>query len=144
LYGGQGEINYYDLDESTQRLVLNFTPEEGKCGLEFDLRVDYLLYSPALMDDKAVQYKLEDFKPEKIYLSLPNGLICIKENIYIIKHNEFVSLACCIDRKSSKLRFEIENPQKQKLHWVLTLFKGELQDAIDLASRINISPIVCL
>jgi len=144
LLGSTGNIGFYQVNENRQLIIADFTSNEERCGIKFNMEVEYLLYSPALMDEETVCYNFTDFKPEIIYLPLPNGLICIKENIYVIKHNEYMNIACCINRKTKSVSFEIRNQNQQPIHWVLTLFKGKLENAIDLAKSINIYPIVYL
>jgi hypothetical protein len=127
-----------------QRIILNFTPYANYSGIEFGLETDKLIFSPALMENEIVMYKLDVFNPGLIYLPLPNGIIGLREDLFIIKHNEFMNIACCIDKEKSKIRFAVSNPKKKQTYWVLTVFNGVAEDALSLAERINISPCVYL
>lgn len=145
IFGAKGTINFYELHEGGyQRIIADFIPSKDSCGIEFNFNIDYLLYSPALMESELIKVLLADIKPEKVYLPLPNGLICIQEDLYLIKHNEFMNISVCINRKSKKLTFEIANPHKYEVHWELTIYKGDLKSAIERAMAINVEPIVHL
>lgn len=144
IIGAKGRIHFYEIDNKNQRVIADFTPTEPFCGIELEFNVDYLLYSPALMENESVKVQLSDIKPEKVYLPLPNGLICIKEDLYLIKHNEYLSISACIHWSSKKLILGITNPHNYDIHWELTLYKGDLKSAIERAEAINVTPIVNL
>ena len=131
-------------NKNIQRIVINYKPNSKKTGVEFDLPSNKILYSPALIEDKTVKLDLAEFNPAQLYLPLPNGLLGIEDKLFIIKHNEFMNICCCIDKSASKIRYEIENPKPMFVTWVLTVIKGSKKEALGLANRINISPLVYL
>lgn len=144
IFGSEGDLILFQIGDDMQRIIADFIPNDDCCGLEIDFNIEYLLYCPALMENECINIDLVDVKPEAVYLPLPNGLICINENTFLIKHNEFLNISACVDKKAKKLIFKITNPHSYGIHWELTIFKGELKLAIDLANRINVSPIVYL
>lgn len=144
LFGGRGQVSYYQAAPAQQRIEVDFVPAGNRCGVAFPLGTGYILFSPALMEHTTVRFPLEDLKPQRLYLPLPNGLIALEDNLFVIKHNEFMNIACCVDRMAARVSFEVENPKETPIRWCLTVFKGELQDAVDLALSINVFPTVYL
>lgn len=144
LLGMCGEMAYYELSNNIQRIVVDFSPIGQQVGVEFALKLDYIIFSPALMDDEAVSYSTKLFSPKVIYLPLPNGLIGVQKDVFLIKHNEFLNIAGCVNCTENTLSFKIENPQKRKYHWEVTVFRGNLEAAIELARSINVNPIIDL
>jgi hypothetical protein len=144
LFGAEGSIKMYGLktNKRAQRIIVDFKPNDIYAGIEIDLELEQIVFSPALMENTVVSYDLSCFKPDVIYLPLTNGLIGTRENLFLIKHNDTMSIACCIDKKKRKIRFGIEHPKTQRTRWVLTVFRGGIEEALGLANRINISPVV--
>lgn len=143
VFGCRGQIALYRVSNNTQRLTVLMKPIKRVCGIGFDLETRNLRYSPALMEDQLVSYPLCDFQIEEIFLPLPNGLIGLGEDTYAIKHNDTMHVACCIDKKARKIRFQVENTNGLQ-NWTLTLFQGTEEQALQLANQINVFPMVIL
>jgi len=144
FYGAQYELNYYYIKEQQQQIILDFIPTEVECGLKFPFMPATLQYSPALMENEIVDVDMNQIKPDIIYLALTNGLIGIGNDCYIIKHNEFMNIACCINKPEQTISYKIFNPKVKMTRWKFTLLKGTRQEALEYASSINVYPIVHL
>lgn len=140
-----GAFAFFEKTPNSWLVVANFTcTNEKECGVKFPFKYNYLEYSPALAEEICVQVPLASFENSLIYLSLPNGLIALEKDLYLIKHNEFVNIACCLDKSESTIGVIIENPHTSSIHWEFTIFSGFQKDAIDLALSINVFPQVAI
>lgn len=121
-------------------------------GIIFPLHEKKLIYCPALMENEPREYNLDEFDFGRTWLGLPNGLIGLGNNIYIIKHNSFgnTHIAATINRdnqfpvKGNTVSFMTLNPPRCTYYWRFSLFKGTLNDAVELANKINVYPVVKL
>jgi len=137
LVGAKGRIKLLAIDKYTQRLFVDFRPKDTVSGIQCYLDTEQLIYSPAILEDQVVAYDLSAFQPNQLYLPLVNGLIGIGNETYLIKHNITMHIACCIDKSNHMLRFVLENPKHDPRQWIMTIFRGSVEDAIQLALRIN-------
>ena len=144
LFGAKGTIRQFQSKANQVRMCVDFIPTERMSGVLKRYNVNYLQYSPALMEDKLVRYNLDCFETNKLYLPLPNGLITLRENFHIIKHNQDTHIACLIDKDEKMVKFQMENAPQKDYHWVFTLFWGGAKEALRLANEINIRPKVVI
>jgi hypothetical protein len=142
LFGAKGTIRQFQKKANQVRLCVEFVPTERISGVFKRYDVDYLQYSPALMESKLVKYNLDCFRANRLYLPLPNGLITLRENFHIIKHNEDTHIACLVDKNEQMVKFQMENAPRKDYHWVFTLFWGTAKEALRLANKINVRPKV--
>lgn len=109
----------------------------------FPLKNNKIVYSPALMEDKLVEYNLSDFNfPEKqnyTYIGCANGLIGLNNNLFLIKHNAFNNLAIKIDKNKKVIGIEVENIA-EKSSWYFSFIKGDKKIALQEANKINVFP----
>ena len=93
------------------------------------------------MEGRLVSYPLSEFLPDEIFLPLTNGLIAANSDTYLIKHNDTMHVACCIDKERRQIRFQVENTNASH-NWTMTLFRGTEENALQLANAINVWPTV--
>jgi len=133
----------YNLGGKRYDLKIDFTPS-GIAGswakLSFKRKFDKIVYSPALMEDKIVEYPLEEFAFEYTYLPLPNGLIGLGKDVYLIKHNRKNHLAVRIGKKRKTVEIDLLNPPKEPFTYQFSLVFGEKVFALEQAGRINLYP----
>ena len=141
-YGIDCKVNFYEKNTCHQIIHIDFIPLKQKSSVEFIFNLDSINYSPTLMDNEILNVRISEIEPQSVLLSLSNGLIEIAPDIYLIKHNEFLNIACCIEE--GKISFNLINPKIKPTHWEFTIFKGQLKKAIEIALSINIYPIVHL
>jgi len=160
IFGAEGTIRQFQETSCRTRLCVEFTPTDTLCGVKRPYDVDYLQYSPALMEDRLVRYRLDAFRADKLYLPLTNGLITIRDKLHLIKHNETTHIACLVDKKERLIKFQMENAPRQRhaslfskesnniakqvYHWEFTLYEGTAEEALEYANRINVTPTVVL
>lgn len=121
-------------------------------GIIFPLLENKLIYCPALMEKEPREYNLDEFDFGRTWLGLPNGLIGLGKNIYIIKHNLYgnTHIAATINRdqqfpvKGNTVSFMTLNPPRCTFYWRFSIFKGDLNDAVELANKINVNPVIKL
>ncbi len=141
IFGHKSKVALYKISECMQRLSIQLNPVGKIMGIGFDLNTDHITYSPTLMEDHLVSYPLSQFVFEEIYLPLSNGLIALGDQVYLIKHNDTMHVACCINKKTQTVNFQVENARMPH-NWTLTLFKGVEEQALKLAHEINVWPTV--
>jgi hypothetical protein len=121
-------------------------------GIIFPLHENKLIYCPALMETEPRIYSLEEFDFGRTWLGLPNGLIGLGNDIYIIKHNSFgnTHIAATINRDNqfpvngNTVSFMTLNPPRCTYYWRFSIYKGSLENAVDLANRLNVGPVIKL
>lgn len=119
-------------------------------GLILPHHGDELVYCPALMEDEPRRYNLDQFDFGRTWIGLPNGLIGLGKDTYVIKHNYFgdthiaatLSLDNQFKENGNAVCFMTLNPPRKKYNWRFSFFKGKLEDAVALANKINVNPIV--
>ncbi|NUM58718.1 MAG: hypothetical protein HUU56_08815 [Bdellovibrionaceae bacterium] len=121
-----------------QSLSINFQ----KNGIVFPFYHDIVEYSPALLEDQIKEYPLSMFTFEKIYLPLSNGLIGIGNQFYIIKENISNHVAVKLEKNVKTVTFETRNPPMKKNIWSFYVFRGDKEEALKWAQRINTHPRV--
>lgn len=145
LLGAEGIFYCYQSNSSLQKIIFKITPTgENICGVKFPWASDIFSYSPALMEDELVTYSVKEFSPDIIYLPLTNGIIGVGGETFIIKHNECMSMAACLNYNDSFVGFLIENPVNCEMWWTITLFKGSASAALDVANSINVFPTITI
>lgn len=133
----------YNLGGKRYDLKIDFIPS-GIAGswakLSFKRKFDKIVYSPALMEDKIVEYPLEEFAFEYTYLPLPNGLIGLGKDVYLIKHNSKNHIAVRIGKKRKTVEIDLLNPPKEPFTYQFSLVFGDQEFALEQAGKINLYP----
>jgi len=133
------------------RLVIDFSAAspistEGRTlSVSFPYGFDRIIFSPGLLESELVDYAQGDFIFEegKHWLPLPNGIIGIDEGWYVIKHTRSVHMAALVRVGAATIDFLDETqPRADGATWVFEVFSGSPGEALDLANRINVWPVV--
>jgi hypothetical protein len=144
----QHKDNHYSVmfDFSAFKAGLTCTPcSYRRLKIGFPLMQEALEYSPALIEDEVVLTPFSEFNLQtgKIYLPLPNGLIGLGDGWYAIKHTRHNHIAALIRPGESTIDFEDETALKDSAaFWKFDLFQGSQAEALELANRLNIYPVV--
>lgn len=112
--------------------------------LDLPRYTDTLTYTPALLEDQLRSYPLSAFSfvQNEAWLPLSNGLIGLGNNWWVIKHVTSQHIAARIAPADPVVRFQDETVDPDGKSWQFTVFQGEAKDALELAHRINIAPVV--
>lgn len=133
------------------RLVVSFsamtdiTTDARTLIVSFPRTSDRIVYSPGLLETELVDYGLDEFifQEGKHWLPLPNGIIGLGDGWYVIKHTQSVHVAARVQRDVAMIDFEDDTqPALESAQWVFELFNGSMGEALDLANRINVRPVV--
>lgn len=131
----------YKLNKGVYLVRAELKPKEGIAGFKVPLRVDYVIYSPSLADDEVVVLNLDEYSCEKFYLPLPNGLLGIDKETFIVKNNETMHLAVTIDKPRRFVGFLTEGvPSYKQFKWEFYVIKGSAEQALNKALEINVYP----
>ncbi|MEW5945384.1 MAG: hypothetical protein AB1742_04220 [bacterium] len=126
-------------------VVARFTTKDwfrNDVRMVFPRTIDRIVYSPALMEYRVVEYPLDAFKPEKeaFYLPSPNGLIGIGENVSLIKHAGSVHAAWEYGLREKTVALRMLRPRNARYEWRVSVVMGTPAEAVEEAKRINTHP----
>jgi hypothetical protein len=153
--GPNQSISWTKCENNIYQLDFAFIHADIECGLRFRFLEDILQYSPALMDFELVKRPFSFYSPEctHLYLPLPNGLISLGNEWWVIKHNDCCNVTAKVDFKNRKIEFVMlmnimalggreELGIEIDHHWKFTLLKGTPKEALSKARKINLFPVV--
>jgi hypothetical protein len=114
-------------------------------GIRFPLWENKIIYSPACMEDTLKTHNLDAFAFKRTWLPLPNGIIGLGNDTYIVKHNMYgdTHIACILNFEEPPYSADflvLNPPTHQKFSWQFSLFKGSQEDVLDLANKLNVFP----
>ncbi|MHA1791061.1 MAG: hypothetical protein ACTSVI_00365 [Promethearchaeota archaeon] len=120
-------------------------------GISFKWLENKFIFSPALMEESIQEIPTSQFKIldtiGKTFLPLPNGLIGLGNDIYIIKHNNHgnTHIAATLDLKKMSIGFIQDGPPSQlKSRWKFSIIKTNKKDAVNRAIEINVLPKIII
>lgn len=144
VYGMNHTTEFYKISDQTQLITVDFFPTNDDCGIMFRFSGEYLRYGSSLLENEITNVELAAIKSEYLCLPLPNGLIALEDDVYLVKHNEYVNIGCFVDKRMMRFLVKIKNPVKRPYHWKFSLFKGSQNEAIAYASDLNVFPTVII
>jgi hypothetical protein len=159
------DVRWYEAGANHVRMVVTFGPmaDPTSTAEPLDRRVtvafprydDILRYTPGLSDREVLEQPLSGFTLQadkddalvhNVYLPLPNGLIGLGDNWWVIKHCATVHLAAVVNQAEGEARSitfvdETAIPGESRT-WEFSVFQGSTADALALANRLNSFPVV--
>jgi hypothetical protein len=120
------------------------------CGIVFPLWENRIIYSPSCLEDELKNHPMEHFQFPRTTLPLPNGIIGIGNDTYIIKHNLHgnTHIGCTLNFQDpyrptcGTAGFLVLNPPLDALYfWRFSLFRGTPQEVLDIGRQLNICPV---
>lgn len=120
-------------------------PDVRVVNLTFPRKQDAIEYTPGLLEDQVRTYPFSAFSFSKgeAWLPLANGLLGLGDGWYVIKHVTQVHLAAKVSPTSPTFDFTDETlPTDQTATWVFEVFHGSQAEALQIATRLNLSPVV--
>ncbi len=111
----------------------------GHARVVFEGACDEVRYSPAGLDEEVVAVRWADLEPDHAYLALPNGLVGVGDDLWVVQdHREGMS-ACRVSRE--EVSFEVEGGSRLSHDWRFLVVKGRAR-ALELALRTNVWPVL--
>jgi len=139
--GNDVSTKCYTLDKYEYLIKVELKPRGGVAGFKVPLHTNYIIYSPSLADDEVTTLNLGEYSCEKLYLPLPNGLLGLDKETFIIKNNETMHLAAIVDKHQKFVGFLTEGvPDYREFKWEFYVIKGSAEQALNKALEINIYP----
>jgi hypothetical protein len=153
-YGGSEKYELHvDFSASADPVATDI--EKCRITATFPGYEDKIIYTPALWEDNIVEYAFTEFQfhPAKdyksgtqdVYIPLSNGLIGLGNGWWVIRDNRTVMIAPRIPVSGSDkiIQFidETADPASSQT-WVFHVIKGKKEDALKLATQLNIKPVV--
>ncbi len=127
------------------------TPENDPFGRELKVNfprfADIVAYSPGLMDDVVRSYPFSafEFQDDHVWLPVPNGLIGLGNDWYVIKHARLENLAARVNVTTPTIGFWDETVRLDLAPtWQFDVLQGTAADALAVANALNIAPTVDL
>jgi hypothetical protein len=106
---------------------------------------DQIAYSPALIEDEVRTYDFDEFSFQngEAYLPLPNGLIGLGDDLWVIKHVRSQHIAARVAPDDNMITFIDATPQVlTEGVWAFDVVQGSAEEALAIANRLNINPVV--
>ncbi len=113
--------------------------------VDFPRTEDVIAYSPGLIEDEVRSYDLGAFDLQRgeVYLPLANGLIGLGDGWWAIKHVRHVHVAARVAPADATIGF-IDETQAlgDGAFWVFEVVQGDAAEALAIANRLNLTPVV--
>jgi MYXO-CTERM domain-containing protein len=98
--------------------------------------------TPAMLDE-VVAVDAADVAAEEFGLALPNGLVRLSEDVWLIKRTDSVHLAGVFSKSAGTVRFEDHTlPAAQEATWRFLVVLGDEARALEVARDANVTPWV--
>lgn len=148
------EITWFKHDESLYEVQLHFGPgdspdgsDEEKCRvtMRFPRFEDRITYSPALIEDRVMDYAIDEFsfQEEAAWLPLANGLIGLGDGWWALKDCRSVHVAARIPKDEPHIEFiDSTAAPEGGITWRFFVFNGTVEEAVALSIEKNIAPTV--
>ncbi|MBD90244.1 MAG: hypothetical protein CL940_07890 [Deltaproteobacteria bacterium] len=146
---------WYELSPTHWQYVMSFEgaltadgcdPCDGRrIEVGFARTADEIAYSPGLIEDEVRTYGFDEFSFQngEVYLPLPNGLIGLGDDLWVIKHVRTQHIAARVAPADEVIAFIDATPQVlTEGTWVFDVVKASADEALALANRINTTPVV--
>lgn len=132
-------------DPEVFRLQIDFSPGDDRAAhilkTTFYSDTTQIIYCEALADDQPVYHERIDFGFEHYHLALANGLLGLDDNLWLIKDQGWVHVAADIFRARMDVEFVDETASwNEQVPWVFYVVRGDEQQAVEWADRINVHP----
>lgn len=130
------------LREGLHELRVRFTLLPWKAGhgrVVFPSAAGEVLYSPAGLDTEIVAIPWDPLTPDHAYLALPNGLIGVGNDVWVVQDHRAGFSSCRVSR--DEVSFEVEGGSRLTHEWRFLVVEGR-EAALDLALRTNVWPVV--
>ncbi len=116
----------------------------GSVTLALPRFAEAIEYSPGLLEHqlRTVPLSALQMSSGEVYLPLPNGIIGLGDGWYAIKVTTTVHLAVRVPEKAKVLEFTDLTAPAGAHQWQFLVVKASAKDALDLANRTNVSPLV--
>jgi hypothetical protein len=134
----RGTLSVFAMGPAHQVVYFYGYAQGVPCGLTFGFSLDYIQYCPSGLERTAACWGIERFPLPLLVLPLANGLLALKQGIFLIKDAGTCHLAVQVDGEAHRASFFVEGHAPSTFFtWRFVLYKGGLQEAIELANRIN-------
>jgi hypothetical protein len=110
----------------------------GTSALVFPLFEPVIIYSPAMLEREIRRILSSEIKAQSFHLALPNGLIGLGNDYYLIRENLAGVLAARPDMQKHEVCFEVKGARNREFKLRFLLIHGDEKQALDLANRINL------
>jgi hypothetical protein len=129
------------------RVEVNFGP--GRKTSNTFLRVRFpgtttkIVFCPGLDDLSPIEVDRGDFVWDHFTMALGNGMIGLGDDLYVIKDQGFTHIGANIYPEDLAVEFMDDTaPWMEAIPWVFHVVRGTVQEAVDVADRLNVHPTV--
>ena len=138
LFGAEGLPACELINHDVCLCECRFKSTETRCGLRFPLATAELEFCPAAMEHSPISMPISSLRPHSITLPLPNGMLKIAKDLYIVKDTQSVHVCATIDVATNTVAFAIDGAQlNQYMTWRFYFIAGPLEYALVCANIIN-------
>ncbi len=129
------------------RLDLEFSPVQENAPRTVEVTFpgdpDRIVYCPSLLEENPATLSRDDFIWEHYVLPLPNGMIGLGDDRWLIKDTGRVHVGAFVFAESPEVSFRDETAvTDEPLNWRFYLLDGSRDEALAFANRLNILPLL--
>ncbi len=134
-------------------LTVAFSAAKGArtIGLAFPRTIDDLVVSQALDEDHVVDFPLANIAahngtdpPQPVTAALPNGLIALGTNTFLILDTSSVHLCARLPKDEEVVRFTDATAPPDPVTWHFEVLQGTSAEALAEATALNVAPAAVL
>jgi len=132
-------------DPLIYKIDFQFSPASNFLGRQISVtfpgQEGPIVFCPALTDDAPASYNREDFIFEHFYLGLGNGMIGLGGGYFIVLDQSKTHVAAMIKPTTPDVSMSDDTaPWSEEINWTIYLISGSVDQATDLADRVNVHP----
>jgi hypothetical protein len=112
----------------------------------------HLVYSPALLEDRVVSVPLADYDllveqdvtpKNRLCVGTPNGLVGLGDDRWLVVDTATLHVATCLWAGGVWWEDQTQ-PNQDATLWHLYYLEGPKEEALELAWRVNVEPVVTI
>jgi hypothetical protein len=136
-------MEWAELEPGHFLLTVTIRPAEARAAqIRFPGTLDDIVYTPALTASP-VRLPRAAFSFDRVTLALPDGLIGLGGDLFLVKDQAFAHLGAQITADSGDVVFSDETvPANEEAIWKFHVVRGTLETAAAIAKAINVAPKV--
>lgn len=138
MFGVEGHGSFTRINRSILLYECIFSPSADRFGVRFPFSMKEIVFCPSGLEEQPVRVPLCGLQTDKPTLPLANGLLQIKDDVFVIKDTSFVHVASRVEGKSGTAEFAVEGTKGAGgYRWRFFLVRGSLQYAVTVANLVN-------
>jgi hypothetical protein len=138
LVEAEGLAEWFEAGPGLWRCEARFAALGTGCGIRFAREGPAAAYCPCGLEAEPTTMNLSELRPSAFYLPLPNGLVGLGSDLWLVRDNRTVFVAARLGRDEPWVSFLVDGlPEGRWLGWQFFVYRGGAADAAKLAAGVN-------